>query len=94
MRRKKETLEVEGREIAISNLEKILFNGGRFTKADVINYYIRISDYLLPHLKQRPVTLKRYPNGIYGQFFYEKDAPVSLLTGSRRTSAAKQSTAA
>ena len=46
-----------------------------FTKAQVIEYYVRIADFLLPHLKDRPVTLKRYPDGIGGQHFYEKDAP-------------------
>src|SRR5215210_904766 len=71
----KEQLEVEGRRIAVTNLNKILYPGGRFTKAKVIDYYIRISKYLLPHLKNRPVTLKRFPDGIYGEFFYEKDAP-------------------
>jgi len=52
-----------------------MFPAGRFTKADVIDYYIQISKYLLPHLKQRPITLKRFPDGIFGEFFYEKDAP-------------------
>lgn len=52
----------------------MLYPGGRFTKAKVINYYVRIAKYLLPHLKNRPVTLKRFPNGVFGDFFYEKDA--------------------
>ena len=68
-------LKVDGRRIAVSNLDKVLYPGGHFTKARVIDYYVRISKYLLPHLKNRPVTLKRFPNGIYGEFFYEKDAP-------------------
>ena len=68
-------LEIDGRRIHVTNLNKILYPGGRFTKAKVIDYYIRISKYLLPHLKNRPVTLKRFPNGIYAEFFYEKDAP-------------------
>ena len=71
----KEQLEVEGRRIPVTNLDKILYPGGKFTKAKVIDYYIRVSKYLLPHLKDRPVTLKRFPNGIYAEFFYEKDAP-------------------
>src|SRR4030095_1447947 len=66
---------IDGRIVQVSNLAKILFPDGRITKAQVIDYYFRISDFLLPHLKNRPVTLKRYPNGALGEFFYEKDAP-------------------
>jgi bifunctional non-homologous end joining protein LigD len=73
--RKKDELVVAGRRIAVSNLDKVLYPGGHFTKAEVIDYYIRIAPILLPYLKQRPVTLKRFPDGIYGEFFYEKDAP-------------------
>lgn len=72
---KKHELEVEGRKIAISNPEKILYPAAGFTKAGVIDYYVRVSEWLLPHLRDRPVTLKRYPNGIHGEHFYEKDAP-------------------
>jgi bifunctional non-homologous end joining protein LigD len=72
---KKDELIVSGRRIPVSNLDKVLYPGGHFTKAKVIDYYIRIANYLLPHLKSRPVTLKRFPYGIYGEFFYEKDAP-------------------
>ena len=72
---RKNELIVSGHRIAVSNLDKVLYPGGHFTKAKVIDYYIRISRYLLPHLKNRPVTLKRFPDGIYGEFFYEKDAP-------------------
>ena len=71
----KDYLEIDGRRISVTNLNKVLYPGGRFTKAKVIDYYIRISRYVLPHLKDRPVTLKRFPNGIYAEFFYEKDAP-------------------
>jgi hypothetical protein len=53
--------------------------GRWFTKAQVIDYYIRVSPYLLPHLKDRPVTLKRYPDGVTGEHFYEKDAPSFTL---------------
>lgn len=72
---KKQQVEIDGRTIQLSNLEKVLYPGGRVTKAEVIDYYIRISKYLLPHLKNRPVTLKRFPEGVHGEFFYEKDAP-------------------
>ncbi|HEY8410391.1 MAG TPA: non-homologous end-joining DNA ligase [Pyrinomonadaceae bacterium] len=75
MARKTEQLAIGRRRIAVSNLDKILYPGEKFTKAKVIDYYIRISKYLLPHLKDRPVTLKRFPDGVFGEAFYEKDAP-------------------
>jgi bifunctional non-homologous end joining protein LigD len=62
-------------KIAISNPDKVVYPGGKFTKADVVNYYRRVAPYLLPHLHNRPVTLKRYPDGVFGEAFYEKDAP-------------------
>jgi bifunctional non-homologous end joining protein LigD len=68
-------LEVEGRRIAVSNLDKLLYASASFTKANVIDYYIQVSRWLLPHLKDRPVTLKRYPDGVGGEHLYEKDAP-------------------
>jgi bifunctional non-homologous end joining protein LigD len=69
------TLTVGGREVPVSNLDKIFYPSVGFTKAQVIDYYIRISPVLLPHLKDRPLTLKRYPNGVTGGFFYEKRCP-------------------
>jgi bifunctional non-homologous end joining protein LigD len=69
----KQILEVDGIKVALSNLEKELYPG--FTKAQVIDFYVRISPFLLPHLKDRPVTMKRYPDGVGGVHFYEKDAP-------------------
>jgi bifunctional non-homologous end joining protein LigD len=74
-RGRKQTLNVNGREVPVSNLDKVLYPASGFTKGQVIDYYIRASPYLLPHLKNRPVTMKRYPNGIEGAHFYEKDAP-------------------
>jgi bifunctional non-homologous end joining protein LigD len=68
-------LEIEGQAITISNPDKVLYPANAFTKIQVIDYYYRVSDYLLPHLKDRPVTLKRYPDGVKGQHFYEKQAP-------------------
>jgi bifunctional non-homologous end joining protein LigD len=73
--KKIETVTVEGRPIALTNLGKVLYPGNRFTKAQVIDYYVRSSDHLLPHLKDRPVTMKRFPDGVRGEFFYEKNAP-------------------
>lgn len=68
-------LEVEGRKLRVSNLEKVLYPEAGFTKAQVIDFYIRIAPALLPHLKDRPVTLKRYPDGVTGSHFYEKNKP-------------------
>lgn len=75
MTKAKQILKIAGRNVPVSNLEKVMYPGYRFTKGNVIDFYIRISKYLLPHLKDRPVTLKRYPNGVFEEFFYEKDAP-------------------
>lgn len=61
--------------LALSNQDKVLYPATGFTKAEVIDYYTRISPVLLPHLADRPLTLKRYPNGVDQPFFYEKRAP-------------------
>jgi len=74
MPRSSQLLEVDGRQLSISNLSKPMFPTG-FSKGQVIDYYIRVSDHILPHLKDRPITLKRYPNGVKARHFYEKDAP-------------------
>jgi bifunctional non-homologous end joining protein LigD len=73
----KQTLEVEveGRRLKLSNLEKVLYPAVGFTKGQVIDYYTRIAPVLLPHLRGRPLTLKRYPDGVDGEFFYEKQCP-------------------
>lgn len=68
-------VEVAGRKLKLSNLEKILYPESGFTKAQVIEYYTRIAPVLLPHLRDRPLTLKRYPNGVEGKFFFEKQCP-------------------
>jgi bifunctional non-homologous end joining protein LigD len=69
------TIQVDGREIKLSNLEKVLYPKAGFTKGQVIDYYIRIAPVLLPHLSRRALTLKRYPNGVEGMHFYEKNCP-------------------
>jgi len=74
-RRTGETLSIGGHQVPVSNLGKIFYPKAAFTKAQVIDYYIRISPVLLPHLKDRPLTLKRYPDGVDGGFFYEKRCP-------------------
>src|SRR5215213_8081520 len=70
------TLKIGSREISVSNPNKVLYRDAKFTKKDVIEYYVRISDVMLPHIKGRAVTLKRYPNGSEDMFFYEKNCPV------------------
>ena len=75
MARKTEKVRVGGRLVPVSNLDKVLYPGEKFTKAKVIDYYVRVSKFLLPHVKDRPVTLKRFPEGVFGEPFYEKDAP-------------------
>jgi bifunctional non-homologous end joining protein LigD len=70
-----ETLRIGRYNIRLTNPDKVLYPRAGFTKRQVVDYYIAVAPYLLPHLYDRPVTLKRYPNGTKGQFFYEKDAP-------------------
>jgi bifunctional non-homologous end joining protein LigD len=67
-------VEVEGKRIRLSNLDKLLYPDAGFSKAQVIDYYSRVAPILLPHLKDRPVTLRRFPDGVLGQPFYEKNA--------------------
>jgi bifunctional non-homologous end joining protein LigD len=69
------TVEVEGHQLKLSNLDKVLYPGVGFTKGQVIDYYTRVAPVLLPHLRERPLTLKRYPNGVDAPFFYEKRCP-------------------
>src|SRR3982751_1059744 len=71
----KAQLVVEGKKLAVSNLNKVLYPKAGFTKGQVIDYYIRIAPVLLPHLRDRPLTMKRYPNGVDAPFFYEKNCP-------------------
>jgi bifunctional non-homologous end joining protein LigD len=66
---------VEGRRLSISNLDKVLYPATGFTKGEVVNYYTQVAPALLPHLRGRPLTLKRYPNGVDDKFFYEKQCP-------------------
>ena len=67
-------VDVEGRQLSLSNLDKVLYPVG-FTKGQVLDYYTRIAPVLLPHLADRPLTLKRWPNGVQGHSFFEKNAP-------------------
>jgi bifunctional non-homologous end joining protein LigD len=68
-------VEVEGRRLSLSNLDKVMYPAVGFTKGQVIDYYTRIAPAVLPHLRNRPLTLKRYPNGVEGGHFYEKRCP-------------------
>ncbi|HEX2041450.1 MAG TPA: non-homologous end-joining DNA ligase [Acidimicrobiales bacterium] len=66
---------VEGRQLKLSNMDKVLYPSVGFTKGQVIDYYTRVAPVLLPHLRRRALTLKRYPNGVDGHSFYEKNCP-------------------
>ncbi|MBI4509962.1 MAG: ATP-dependent DNA ligase [Deltaproteobacteria bacterium] len=66
---------VGDRRLALTNLGKLMYPEADYTKAQVIDYYVRIAPVLLAHLKGRPLTMKRYPDGVHGQFFYEKRCP-------------------
>jgi bifunctional non-homologous end joining protein LigD len=68
-------VDVAGHRLSLSNLDKVLYPKAGFTKGHVIDYYTRIAPHVLPHLRDRPLTLKRYPNGVDRQFFYEKQCP-------------------
>src|SRR5213080_2469596 len=69
------SVQVDGRQLSLSNLDKVLYPQTGFTKGEVIDYYTRIAPVLLPHLADRPLTVKRYPNGVDEHFFFEKNAP-------------------
>lgn len=68
-------VQVEGRELTLTNLEKVLYPAVGFTKGQVVDYYRHVAPAILPHLGLRALTLKRYPNGVEGHMFYEKRCP-------------------
>jgi bifunctional non-homologous end joining protein LigD len=68
-------VEIDSRVLSLSNLDKVMYPEAGFTKGHVVDYYTRIAPAVLPHLRDRPLTLKRYPDGVEGQFFYEKNCP-------------------
>ena len=70
----RQRVRVDGRQLVVSNLDKVLFPEVSFTKAQVIDYYVRIAPVLLPHLSGRPVTFTRWPDGVEGQAFFEKNS--------------------
>jgi bifunctional non-homologous end joining protein LigD len=69
------SVKFAGKELALSNLDKVMYPETGFTKGQVIDYYKTVARYVLPHLTDRPITLKRFPDGVDGQHFYEKNAP-------------------
>lgn len=77
-------VEVEGRQLSLSNLEKVLYPQAGFTKGAVIDYYTRIAPVLLPHIESRPLTFKRYPDGVEGGVFFQKNAPAHAPKWIRR----------
>lgn len=72
---KKSTVEVHGRRLSLSNLDKVLYPETGFTKGEVVDYYARIAPVLLPHIADRPMSFQRFPDGVEAQGFYAKNAP-------------------
>jgi bifunctional non-homologous end joining protein LigD len=68
-------IRVQGKEMTLTNPQKVLYPAAGFTKAAMIDYYVKIAPALMPHLSGRPLTMKRYPDGVRGMFFYEKNCP-------------------
>jgi bifunctional non-homologous end joining protein LigD len=68
-------VDIDGRRLSLSNLDKVFYPETGFTKGQLIDYYTRVAPVLLGHLRGRPLTLKRYPDGVTGPFFYEKQSP-------------------
>ena len=69
-------VEVQGRKLSLTNLDKVLYPVTGFTKGQVVDYYVRVAPYLVPHLAGRPLTMKRYPGGVEQEYFFEKNAPM------------------
>jgi bifunctional non-homologous end joining protein LigD len=89
---KRVEVQIDGRSLSLSNLDKPMYPEAGFTKGHVIEYYTRVAPVLLGHLHERPLTLKRYPDGVDGPHFYEKQCPshrpewvVTTVVGSRRS---------
>ncbi|MBI1789500.1 MAG: DNA ligase D [Acidobacteria bacterium] len=71
-------LPIDGTRVKFTNLNKVFYPREGYTKRDLVNYYDAVSEYILPHLEGRPLSLKRYPDGIDGPYFFQKDSPVSF----------------
>ena len=70
-----ETIEVDGQEIALSNLDKVFYPQEGITKGDVVDYYRRMAPVMVPHMRERPLNMQRFPDGIAGYGFYQKEVP-------------------
>ena len=71
------SLAIDGHRLKFTNLNKLLFPADHYTKRDLLNYYDSVAHLILPHLKDRPLSLKRYPNGIDEEYFFQKDMPAN-----------------
>ena len=71
----KVAVEVDGRTLTLSNLDKVLYPEAHFSKAEVLDYYAKVADAMVPHLTNRPVTFRRFPDGVNGEMFFEKQLP-------------------
>ncbi len=80
------TITVDGRELTISNLDKVLYPATGFTKGDMIDYYAKVAEVMLPHVRDRPMTMKRFPDGADGPSFFEKHTPAHPPTWLRHVS--------
>ena len=74
--KKEVSLTIDGHALKFTNLDKLYFPDDEYTKRDLLNYYNAVAPLLLPHLKDRTLSLKRYPNGIRGEYFFQKNTPV------------------
>ncbi len=74
---KRQVVTIGGREVALTNLDKVFWPGSGYTKGDLVHYYVSIAPALLPHLAGRPLNLTRFPDGVEGKNFYQKDIPAS-----------------
>jgi bifunctional non-homologous end joining protein LigD len=72
---KKVPAEIDGRTLMLSNLDKVLYPEAHFTKAEVLDYYAKVAEAMIPHLANRPVTFRRFPDGVTGETFFEKQLP-------------------
>ena len=83
-------METDGRELRLSNLDKIFWPNEGYTKGDLVAYYFNVAELILPYLRDRPLTMKRMPDGIAGDFFYEKTAPSHTPDWVQRCSVASE----
>src|SRR5246127_2647383 len=88
----KVAVTVDGHMLTLTNLAKVLYPEDGFTKAEVLDYYQRISPVLVPHVARRPMTLKRYPEGVDGESFFQKHAPAGTPSWVRTQDVESRST--